>query len=87
MTHPDYFKDVELKATDTQVGGNHYKELKIQVTDFVYENNFNYFVSSAIKYLSRYDKKHSEKHKQIEDLNKAIHFIYLLIEKIDNTKK
>jgi hypothetical protein len=83
MTHPDYFKDVELKARDTQVAGNHYKGLKIQVSDYVYENNFNWYVSNAIKYLSRYDKKHSDKQKQLEDLNKAIHYIYLLIDKIE----
>jgi hypothetical protein len=38
--------------------------------------------SNAIKYLSRYNSKNSDTAKQIEDLNKAIHYIQLLIEKI-----
>ncbi len=83
MTNPALFKNIIESPKDTQVGGSHYKDLKIQVSDFVYYNKFNYMVSCAIKYLSRYDKKHSETHKQIEDLNKAKHYIDLLIEKIE----
>mgnify|MGYP000474468469 CR=1 FL=1 len=85
MTNPALFKNVIESPKDTQVGGNHYKDLKIQVSDFVYFNNFNWFISNAIKYLSRYDKKHSEKQKQLEDLKKAKHYIDLLIEKIDKS--
>ena len=85
MTNPVLFKNVIESPKDTQVGGNHYKDLKIQVSDFVYFNNFNWFISNAIKYLSRYDKKHSEKQKQLEDLKKAKHYIDLLIEKIDKS--
>jgi hypothetical protein len=82
MTHPDYFKDVELKATNTQVGGNHYRDLKIQVSDYIYENNLNWYQGNAIKYISRYNRKSKDTAKQLEDLKKAIHYIQLLIEKI-----
>jgi hypothetical protein len=82
MTHPDYFKDVELKAIDTQVGGNHYRDLKIQVSDYIYENNLNWYQGNAIKYISRYNRKSKDTAKQLEDLKKAIHYIQLLIEKI-----
>ena len=85
MTNPVLFKNVIESPKDTQIGGSHYKDLKIQVSDFVYFNNFNWFISNAIKYLSRYDKKHSEKQKQLEDLKKAKHYIDLLIEKIDKS--
>ena len=81
MTNPDYFDKVK-SAKDTQVGGDHYKKLKIQVSDYLYENNFNWLQSNAIKYLSRYNSKNSDTAKQIEDLKKAIHYIQLLIEKI-----
>jgi hypothetical protein len=81
MTNPDYFDKVK-SAKDIQVGGDHYKKLKIQVSDYLYENNFNWLQSNAIKYLSRYNSKNSDTAKQIEDLNKAIHYIQLLIEKI-----
>ena len=82
MTHPDYFKDVELKAIDTQVGGNHYRDLKIQVSDYIYENNLNWYQGNAIKYISRYNRKSKDTAKQLEDLKKAIHYIQLVIEKI-----
>jgi hypothetical protein len=82
MTHPYYFKDVELKAIDTQVGGNHYRDLKIQVSDYIYENNLNWYQGNAIKYISRYNRKSKDTAKQLEDLKKAIHYIQLLIEKI-----
>ena len=82
MTHPDYFKDVELKAIDTQVGGNHYRDLKIQVSDYIYENNLNWYQGNAIKYISRYNRKSKDTAKQLEDLKKAINYIQLLIEKI-----
>ena len=82
MTHPDYFKDVELKAIDTQIGGNHYRDLKIQVSDYIYENNLNWYQGNAIKYISRYNRKSKDTAKQLEDLKKAIHYIQLLIEKI-----
>jgi hypothetical protein len=41
-----------------------------------------WYAGNAIKYLSRYNKKNKELSKQIEDLNKSIHYIQLLIEKI-----
>jgi hypothetical protein len=81
MTNPDYFDKIK-SAKDTQVGGSHYKDLKIQVSDYIYENNLNWYQGNAIKYLSRYNSKNSDTTKQIEDLNKAIHYIQLLIEKI-----
>lgn len=83
MTNPDYFNKIKDSPKDTQIAGDHYKDLKIQVSDYVYENGFNWYISNAIKYLSRYDRKHSDITKQIEDLNKAIHYIQLLIEKIE----
>jgi len=84
MTNPDYFDKVK-SAKDIQVGGSHYKDLKIQPSDYIYENNLNWYQGNAIKYLSRYNSKNSDTAKKIEDLNKAIHYIQLLIEKIDKS--
>jgi len=70
-------------AKDTQVGGNHYLDLKIQVSDYIHENNLNWYQGNAIKYLSRYNRKNSDTSIQIQDLKKAVHYIQLLIEKID----
>jgi hypothetical protein len=48
MTNPDYFDKVK-SAKDTQVGGDHYKKLKIQVSDYLYENNFNWLSIQCYK--------------------------------------
>lgn len=62
-------------ALHTQVGGSHYKDMKIQPVEFIHANGIGYFEGCAIKYLSRWRKKNG-----IEDLKKAQHFIQLLID-------
>jgi hypothetical protein len=61
---------------DTQVGGSHYKNFVIQPVEFCHKNNLGFIVSSAIKYLCRYNQKGTPK----QDLEKAKHFIDLLME-------
>jgi hypothetical protein len=63
------------KALDRQVGGDHYKGMKIQVVEFCHLNGIGYMEGSAIKYLCRWRQKGG-----LEDLRKAIHFIELIIE-------
>ena len=60
---------------DKQVGGNHYKDLKIQPIEFIHANNIPFCEANAIKYLCRWRNKNG-----IEDLKKAKHYIDLLIE-------
>ena len=67
----------ELKASDAQVGGNHYKEMQIQPMTFCMANQLDYATSNVIKYVTR---KKGDKDKRREDLNKAIHCIQLLAE-------
>jgi hypothetical protein len=62
-------------ASETQVGGNHYKKYRIQPAEFSYYNNIPYLEATAIKYLCRWRDKGG-----IQDLEKAKHFIDLLIE-------
>lgn len=62
-------------ALDKQVGGNHYKDLKIQPIEFIHANNIPFCEANAIKYLCRWRNKNG-----IEDLKKAKHYIDLLIE-------
>lgn len=59
----------------TQVGGSHYKDLKIQPIEFIHANNIPFCEANAIKYLCRWRSKNG-----IEDLKKARHYIDLLIE-------
>lgn len=62
-------------ALQVQVGGGHYKGLKIQPIEYIHANGIPFAEGSAIKYLTRWREKGG-----IEDLKKARHFIDLLIE-------
>ena len=62
-------------ALATQIGGEHYKSLKIQPIEFIHANNIPFPEGCAIKYLCRWRDKGG-----IKDLEKARHFIDLLIE-------
>lgn len=60
---------------DFQVGGDHYKSMKIQPAKFALENKLDYCQANAIKYICRHDSKNGK-----QDLEKAKHYIDLLIE-------
>lgn len=61
-------------ALDRQVGGSHYKDLKIQPVEFIHANNIPFCEANAIKYLCRHRAKNG-----LQDLEKAKHYIDLLI--------
>jgi hypothetical protein len=62
-------------ALKSEVGGNHYKEFKIQPIEFIEGNDLGFSVGNIIKYVCRYKYKNGK-----EDLLKAKHYIELLIE-------
>ena len=64
-----------MSATDTQIGGDHYKTMAIQPIEFILGNGIGFAEGSIIKYVSRWRKKGG-----IADLQKARHFLDLLIE-------
>jgi hypothetical protein len=64
-----------MSALSTQVAGGHYKELKIQPVQYIHANGIGYFEGNVIKYVSRWRVKGG-----IPDLEKARHYIDLLIE-------
>ena len=66
----------ELHAYDKQIGGSHYQKFKIQPSKFVIENELLYPEGCVIKYILR----HRLKGKKL-DLEKAIHFIEMIIER------
>ena len=66
---------------DKQHGGSHYQKYKIQPSKFVVENELLYPEGCAIKYIVR----HRDKGKK-QDLEKAIHFIEMIIERDYGTK-
>jgi len=64
-----------VSALDSQVAGDHYRKMAIQPVTFIHANGIGFCEGSAIAYLCRWRDKNG-----IEDLEKAIHFIQLLIE-------
>lgn len=62
-------------ALKSEVGGNHYKEFRIQPIEFIEGNDLGFSVGNIIKYVCRYKYKNGK-----EDLLKARHYIDLLIE-------
>ena len=74
------------RAILKQIGGSHYKDMPIQVSDYVYSNNFNWYQGNIVKYISRYNKKNQNTDLQIQDIKKAIHYAQLLIDKLKENK-
>jgi len=69
------FVEIELKASDRQVGGDHYKGMAIQVSEFNHKNGLGWCEGSIVKYVCRHKLKGGRK-----DLEKARHYIDLLLE-------
>lgn len=62
-------------ALARQEGGGHYKDLKIQPIEYIHANGIPFAEGSVIKYVTRWRAKGG-----IKDLEKARHFLDLLIE-------
>ncbi len=56
--------------------------MSIQVSDYVYSNNFNWYQGNIIKYISRYNKKIKIQIYKFKYIEKAIHYSQLLIDKL-----
>lgn len=65
-THPG-------SALSAQVGGDHYKQDRIQHVEFCQVNGLTWCESAALKYLMRHRKKN-----KLQDVDKAIHYCMLL---------
>jgi hypothetical protein len=66
----------KLGAYDKQVGGAHYKDMKVQPAQFINDNKLLFAEGNAIKYICRH------KHKgEVQDLEKAKHYIDMIIER------
>ena len=71
----EWNKKMTQNALDKQVAGDHYKDQAIQPVEYIHANAIGYFEGNVIKYVSRWRKKNG-----IADLEKAKHYIELLIE-------
>ena len=54
MTHKDMFKGTNYKSLEEQVGGKHYRNMKIQPAEFINENKLLFAEGNAIKYICRH---------------------------------
>jgi hypothetical protein len=66
--------EVFMSAFNKQVGGQHY-QMAIQPVEFIYRNKIPFMEANVIKYVVRWREKGG-----IADLQKARHYIDLLIE-------
>lgn len=66
---------MSARASDTQVGGAHYKDMPIQPSEFSQRNGLNWCEANVVKYVCRHKNKNGA-----EDIKKAIHYLNLLLE-------
>ena len=65
-----------MSSYDTQVGGDHYKDMTGQPSEFIDKNKMRFAEGNAIKYICRHQKKGGK-----QDLEKAKHYIDMIIER------
>jgi hypothetical protein len=65
-----------MSTYDKQIGGTHYRKMKIQPSKFVIENKLLFPEGNVIKYICRHPYKGGK-----EDLEKAKHMIDMIIER------
>lgn len=64
-----------VRATDLQVGGDHYKNMAIQPLEFVMANDLNFCEANIVKYITRHHAKGGA-----DDVKKVIHYAQLLLQ-------
>ena len=64
------------KVYNKQIGGSHYKDMKIQPSKFINDNKLLFAEGNAIKYICRHAHKG-----EVQDLEKAKHYIDMIIER------
>lgn len=67
---------VTSNPLEKQVGGDHYKSMKIQPLEFIEANELSFCLANAVKYICRHKKKNDGKN-SLEDIEKAIHYLEL----------
>ena len=76
MTHKNMLKSTNYDSLEEQVGGKHYRNMKIQPAEFINENKLLFAEGNAIKYICRHSVKGKE-----EDIKKAIHYLEMILER------
>lgn len=66
---------IEESALDVQVGGEHYRNCKIQPIEFIHANKLDFIQGCVVKYITRAQNKGGK-----EDVLKVVHYARLLLE-------
>jgi hypothetical protein len=80
--HDPKYKEGGLHPFDTQEGGNHYKQMAIQPTDYILRNGLGFCEGNVVKYVTRHPFKNG-----IEDVKKAKHYCEILIADLERQEK
>ena len=76
MTDKDMFKSSPYNSLEDQIGGKHYRSMKIQPAEFINENKLLFAEGNAIKYICRHQSKG-----KAEDIEKAMHYLEMILER------
>ena len=68
-------KENKPKSLQTQVGGDHYKNKKIQPVEYIHSNDLDFFEGNIVKYVTRWRDKNG-----LEDLLKIKQYVDILID-------
>lgn len=63
---------------EKQIGGDHYKSLKIQPIEYILDNDLGWCEGNIVKYITRWKQKNG-----VDDIRKVIHYAELLIDKTE----
>jgi hypothetical protein len=73
-------EDEAFSALTKQVGGSHYRDKGIQPIIYIHANDLGFCEGNVVKYVTRWREKNG-----VADLEKAKHYLELLIELHANT--
>lgn len=76
-------------AFNSQVGGTHYTDMKIDPITFALENDLDFFQKDIIKYVVRRKPglpSESPKDARLRDLRKGLHYLLMYIEAVEQDK-
>ena len=76
MTHEDIFKEYNYECLSEQVGGSHYKNLKVSPAYFICENKLLFAEGNIVKLACRHQNKN-----KAEDIKKIIHYCKIILER------
>lgn len=65
---------LNFEPLNKQVGGSHYKSLKIQPVEYILANDLGWCEGNIVKYITRWRQKNG-----LDDIRKVIHYAEILL--------